>query len=34
MIINSYQDLKVWQVSMDLVEQVYLLTQSFPKQEV
>jgi len=34
MSINSYQDLKVWQVSMDLVEQVYLLTQSFPKQEV
>jgi four helix bundle protein len=34
MSINSYQDLKVWQVSMDLVEQFYLLTQSFPKQEV
>ena len=34
MSINSYQDLKAWQVSMDLVEQVYRLTQSFPKQEV
>lgn len=34
MSISSYQDLKVWQVSMDLVEQVYRLTQSFPKQEV
>jgi four helix bundle protein len=34
MSISSYQDLKVWQVSMDVVEQVYRLTQNFPKQEV
>jgi four helix bundle protein len=29
----GYKDLKVWQNSMDIAEQVYLLTQSFPKQE-
>ncbi len=34
MSINSYRDLKVWQVSMNLVEQVYRLTHNFPKQEV
>lgn len=31
---SSYRDLKVWQLSMDLVEQIYCLTQSFPKHEV
>lgn len=31
--INSYRDLKVWQAGMDLAEQVYKLTQAFPKQE-
>ncbi len=29
----SYQDLDAWRVSMDLVEAVYRLTQSFPKEE-
>src|SRR5207302_4582211 len=34
MAIKSFRDLRVWQVGMDLVEQVYLLTQSFPKHEI
>jgi len=34
MAINSFRDLRVWQAGMDLVEQVYLLTQTFPKQEI
>ena len=34
MSINSYRDLKVWQLSINLTEQVYQLTQNFPKQEV
>jgi four helix bundle protein len=34
MSISSYQDLKVWQVSMDVVEQIYRLTHNFPKHEV
>lgn len=31
--ITSYKDLKVLQISMDIAEQVYRLTESFPKQE-
>jgi four helix bundle protein len=31
--ISSYRDLKVWQLSMDVVEQVYHLTKKFPKEE-
>ncbi|WGV25544.1 four helix bundle protein [Halotia branconii] len=34
MSINSYRDLKVWQFSMDLVEQIYCITENFPKHEV
>jgi four helix bundle protein len=34
MAISSFRDLRVWQAGMELVEQVYLLTQSFPKQEI
>lgn len=34
MSINSFRDLRVWQASMDLVEQVYQLTQTFPSQEI
>lgn len=34
MSINSFRDLRVWQASMDLVEQVYQQTQSFPRQEI
>ena len=29
----SYQDLRVWQDAMDLVENVYCETQGFPKEE-
>lgn len=31
---NSYQDLIVWQKSIDLVEEIYLLTAEFPKEEI
>jgi four helix bundle protein len=34
MTINSFRDLRVWQGEMDLVEQVYRLTQTFPAQEI
>ena len=30
---KSFRELRVWHKSMDLVEEVYLLTQNFPKQE-
>lgn len=33
MMIKSFRDLRVWQAAMDLVEQVYLLTQSFPRHK-
>ncbi|NKJ90481.1 four helix bundle protein [Rhizobium leguminosarum bv. viciae] len=32
--INSYQDLKVWQRSMDLAVECYGLTKEFPKEEI
>lgn len=32
--INSYEDLIVWQKSMDLVEEVYILTKKFPREEL
>lgn len=31
---QSYQDLDVWQRAMDLAEKSYLLTASFPKDEL
>lgn len=31
--ISSFRDLRVWQAAMDLVEEVYLLTRMFPRQE-
>ena len=31
---NSYRDLKVWQLGMQLAKEIYLLTQQFPKHEV
>ena len=31
---TSYRDLKVWQLAIELVERVYRLTLSFPRQEV
>jgi len=33
MTINSFRDLRVWQSGMDLVIQMYRLTQSFPHEE-
>jgi four helix bundle protein len=33
MIIRSYRDLRVWQIGMDLVEDVYRLTAVFPSIE-
>lgn len=32
--IKSYQDLTVWQKSMELVAWIYELTQHFPKEEM
>ncbi len=32
--IQSYRDLKVWQVGMDLAEECYLATRVFPKEEL
>ncbi|WP_089723994.1 four helix bundle protein [Candidatus Thiosymbion oneisti] len=32
--VKSYQDLVVWQKSMELVERVYRMTKAFPKEEV
>ncbi|MDX2241880.1 MAG: four helix bundle protein [Leptolyngbyaceae cyanobacterium bins.302] len=34
MSIDGFKDLRVWQVGMDLVEQVYRVTQAFPAHEV
>lgn len=31
--INSYKDLIVWQKSISLVREIYLITKSFPKDE-
>jgi len=31
---KSYRDLMAWQRAMDLVEETYRLTRSFPKEEV
>lgn len=30
---KSYQDLNVWKISMELAEQTYRLTRTFPKHE-
>jgi len=34
MIVNSYKDLKVWQKSIELVTEIYKLTEQFPKSEI
>ncbi|NCC35667.1 MAG: four helix bundle protein [Chloroflexia bacterium] len=34
MTLQSYRDLEVWQRSMDLVEEIYLLTRHLPKTEL
>ena len=31
--LNTHKDLRVWRKGMDLVEEVYLLTATFPKSE-
>jgi four helix bundle protein len=31
---HNYHELKIWQESRNLVKQVYLLTASFPKEEI
>ena len=31
--IQSYRDLRVWQLAMDLVESCYRLTKTFPREE-
>ena len=33
MTINTFRELRVWQSGMDLVEQIYRLTQLFPSHE-
>jgi four helix bundle protein len=32
--LNSFRDLRVWQLAMELVELIYRVTQSFPKHEI
>ncbi len=34
MAIQSYRELEVWQVSMDLANQIYDITEAFPKNEL
>ncbi len=34
MSIKSFRDLRVWQAGMDLVEEIYRLTQAFPQREI
>ena len=31
--VESYRDLRVWQLGMDLVEQCYIVTRKFPNDE-
>lgn len=34
MAIQSFRDLRVWQMGMDLVERIYQVTKAFPKEEM
>ncbi len=34
MALKSYQDLRVWQIGMEIAEQCYFLTRDFPKSEL
>ncbi|MDO8683652.1 MAG: four helix bundle protein [Armatimonadota bacterium] len=34
MTVNGFRDLRVWQAGMEMVENIYLLTQQFPIEEV
>ncbi|HBB03849.1 TPA: hypothetical protein DCZ39_03035 [Patescibacteria group bacterium] len=31
--VTRYQELKVWQKSIDLIEQIYVIVNKFPKTE-
>jgi four helix bundle protein len=31
---NSFRDLEVWQESMTLVEEIYAISKSFPREEL
>ena len=31
---HNFKELRVWQLAMDVVDQVYTLTQDFPKEEL
>lgn len=32
--VNSFRDLRVWQIGIDLVEQIYQLTERFPREKI
>ena len=32
--VESYRDLNVWQLGIELVQDIYMITQAFPKSEV
>jgi len=32
--IRSYKDLRIWQKSIELVKEIYLITKEFPKEEI
>lgn len=32
--VKSYRDLSVWQLGMEIAEDIYVLTSSFPKEEI
>jgi 23S rRNA-intervening sequence protein len=34
MAVQDYEDLRVWQKAMDLVELIYQVTRTFPKEEL
>lgn len=34
MSLQSYKELEVWQIAMDLAEQCYVATRTFPKEEL
>lgn len=32
--ITSFRDLKIWQKGMEIVEEIYLISRGFPKEEI
>jgi four helix bundle protein len=32
--VNSYRELKVWQLGMEITKEVYLLTKQYPRDEI